>query len=168
MIAERLMNAFKQPELAVPVYLAALLHDVGKPIVGEFLLAAERQTTGIRGRKWMTDEVWLRTIGSTFRLVSVAVAKAWHLPVSSVLAIERADEYQADSGRSSGSVLRFALSLAAHQGYYLRRSDIESLDADMAAGRKHLDLDEKTEAKLLGGLKAAVQMTAGIRGQLVA
>jgi HD-like signal output (HDOD) protein len=164
MIAERLMNTFGQPDLAAPVYMAGLLHDIGKPIVGEFLLAAERQTTGMRGRKWMTDEVWLRTIQATFRPVSVEVAKSWHMPVNSLLAIERAGAYQKDSGRSGGSVLRFANSLAAREGYYLRRSDLEGLDADLVAGRAHLHVDEKTEAKVLNGLKNAVTLSAGIRG----
>ncbi len=164
LVAEKIMQQLGQPELAGPVYLAALVHDVGKPIVGNFLLGVERQTTGARGARWMSDEVWLRATGSSFRKVSVEVAKAWHLPPSSVTAIERAEDYQPDAGRQAGAVLRYALALAAREGYYLRRPDLDEAAATITSGRQILGVDEKFEAKLVLGLKQTVAQVAGLRG----
>src|SRR5919205_414936 len=53
-------------------YLAGLLHDVGKPVVASILLEAERQTTELYNRPWITSEEWVSAITSTHRAVGIA------------------------------------------------------------------------------------------------
>jgi HD-like signal output (HDOD) protein len=162
--AERLAQELAQPDLRTPLYLAGILQDIGKPLVAAFLLQVERQTSGPRGPKWMTDDVWQRAIGATFRSVSEAVAKRWHLPAATLRAIGRSAEYEPEAGRAPGAILRFAAAIVDREGFYARRADLDDLETRLGEGRSHLGLDDKTERRATVALKERVLLLAGIRG----
>jgi len=164
MIAEKLCEAVELKEQALPLYLACVLHDIGKPVVGGFLLSVEEQTAGLRGRRWMTDELWLRVITATWRSVSIAVARAWHLPDSVVAILNSTGNKPMRDERATSVVLRLAMAYAARDGFYLRQADLYNNEQEIESGKSLLSLDDTKEHRALHQVKERVNLLAKIRG----
>ncbi|MDX2021479.1 MAG: protein kinase [Deltaproteobacteria bacterium] len=164
MIAERLCEVLELKEQALQLYLAAILHDIGKPVVGGFLLSVEEQTAGLRGRRWMTDELWLRVITATWRSVSVAVARAWHLPDSVIGILTNVGNKPMRDERATSVVLRLALAFSARDGFYLRQADLYNNAQEIEAAKSLLSLDNAKEQRALHQVRERVTLLAKIRG----
>jgi serine/threonine protein kinase len=163
-LAERLAVATGQPEQAQAAFLGGLVHDIGRPVVAGFLLAVERERAEQAGPEWIKQTVRQRVIDATFRATSVAVASRWMLPSRAGLAIERANESSRESKRSLGAVLGLAVTLARREGFFLRQSDRDDIDALVALGKSTLGIDESVDAKVTQGLRERVRALAPIRG----
>jgi serine/threonine-protein kinase len=146
-------------------YLAGLLHDAGKPLVGSLLIEIEQQLIRAGKRTLLGDAAWLSTIDATHRAVGGAVAKSWKLahPVSE--AIERCGAYDAAGGRSLGNILRFSSALARRLGLTVGPSLPAQAEQACTEGRALLLVDDAMLRHLSHGFKERVVALAAIRGQ---
>jgi len=60
-------------------YLAGLLHDIGKPVLGAMMLEIDRKL-GRATPGWIDVSAWTQIIEGSHRKVGVAVAAEWKLP----------------------------------------------------------------------------------------
>jgi putative nucleotidyltransferase with HDIG domain len=74
------------------VYLAGLLHDVGKPVVGALLLDTERQLLKKLGVPVMGESLWMKIVDECHTDVGIALAERWSLPASIAEVIGRAHD----------------------------------------------------------------------------
>lgn len=164
MVAEKIAEAIGLGDLATPLYLASVMHDIGKPVVGAFLISVEDQTAGLRGRRWMNDELWLRVITATWRTVGVSVTRAWHLPEVVVGILDSVGNKPLQDERAAGVVLRLALAFARREGFYLRQADLFNNAQEITAGKSLLNLDDRAEQRIMHQVRERVTLLAKIRG----
>jgi putative nucleotidyltransferase with HDIG domain len=98
------------------VYLAGLLHDVGKPLVGALLLDAERQLLRKLGVPVMGESLWMRIVDDCHAEVGVALAHRWQLPAA-VAAVVGQPHDPAGPPDAIASWLGYAHLLAESRGY---------------------------------------------------
>jgi putative nucleotidyltransferase with HDIG domain len=127
-------------------YLAGLLHDVGKPVVGAILLEAERVAVTKAG-PWHSRDTWLELVSVCHREVGFALARAWQLPDEVLFAIARSNSYSADATPSPVNLVCLANALVKRQGTYPRvveEAEFAPLIEEGAAlfGLSESDLDE--------------------------
>ena len=66
LLTQRLMQARGcNDAVAAEAFLAGLLHDTGKPVVGALLLDVERQMASTKGRRLISDDVMVTCIEAT-------------------------------------------------------------------------------------------------------
>jgi len=117
MVAQSLARRLRaDPDLS---YLAGLLHDVGKPVVGAILLEAERVAVKKHG-PWHSRDTWLELVSVCHREVGFALARAWQLPDEVLFAIARSDRYSADATPSPVNLVCLANALVKREGSYSR------------------------------------------------
>ena len=161
-LAERLKSRI-QPDLA---YLAGLLHDIGKPVVGGLLLEAERKLIEELDVPWMTETLWQKTVAESHRAVGAAVSAAWRLPREVGEAIQNCDAYDREAGpHSCANLVRFANTLAKREGIYVGTVSSEEIIAAILQGRAVLGVDESTEAALIATLRDRTAAVTGGRTQ---
>ena len=124
-------------------YLAGLLHDVGKPVVGAILLEAERVATS-QHRAWHTREGWLALVSTCHREVGFAVGRAWQLPDDVLFAIARADRYSLDGSPTPVNMVCLANALAKRAGIYPNSVDFDELDEVIGEGAELFGLSDET------------------------
>ena len=123
-------------------YLAGLLHDIGKPVVGTLLLEAEKALTKGGAVPWMNDKVWKKVVDESHRDVAVALAQKWKLPEDVVSAIENCKRYDSDRPRSIANVVRVANALAKRSGLYVGVVSDATLDQIITTGRLLLKMSQ--------------------------
>jgi putative nucleotidyltransferase with HDIG domain len=150
-VAQRIERA-PDPDLA---YLAGLLHDVGKPIVGTYLLDAERQLLDSLGKSWMAESVWLQVVESSHRVAGLSLARRWDMPAEIVALMEREERYYPAEGASCGNLVRYANALARVEGIDAGRIDVEEALETLLEGREVLGVDEGLEEELTRRLRSS-------------
>jgi len=120
-LAERLAEVRTAGVEPTEAYLGGLLMDAGRPIVAGLLLEVEKQLANVRGRRWLTEELWMTCVEATHAPAGAALARHWRVPEPVAAAIEAAGRPGARWGL--GELLRLAGALAAREGHYLRRPD---------------------------------------------
>jgi putative nucleotidyltransferase with HDIG domain len=123
-------------------YLAGLLHDIGKPVVGTLLLEAEKALTRGNNVAWMSDSVWKRVVDESHRDVAVALATKWKLPADVVNAIQDCKQYDNDVPRSTANVVRLANALAKRSGLYVGVVAEAAVDQIITTGRLLLKMSQ--------------------------
>jgi putative nucleotidyltransferase with HDIG domain len=123
-------------------YLAGLLHDIGKPVVGTLLLEAEKALTKGNAVAWMNDAVWKKVVDESHRDVAVALAKKWKLPDDVVSAIENCKRYDSDQPRSTANVVRVANALAKRSGLYVGAVSDATQEQIITTGRLLLKMSQ--------------------------
>jgi HD-like signal output (HDOD) protein len=146
-------------------YLAGILHDIGKPIVGALLLDIEQQLLRAGNRTLLSDAAWLATIERCHHAVGAALALRWKLAHPVAEAIEQSRAYQPQAGRSLGNIVRFTSALASRLGLAVGPTNSDHVDAVCAEGRGILKLDDRLERNLSHGLKERAVALSAIRGQ---
>jgi putative nucleotidyltransferase with HDIG domain len=127
-------------------YLAGLLHDVGKPIVGAILLEAERVAASKRNA-WHSRDAWLELVSSCHREVGFALARAWQLPDEVLCTIARSDRYSLDAAPSTVNLVCFANALVKRAGIYTRPVADAEIAGVIAEGAQMFRLSEADVAK---------------------
>src|ERR1043165_9236097 len=97
-------------------YLAGLLHDIGKPVLGAMILEIDRKL-GRSTPGWIDLAGWTQIIETSHRKVGVAVATEWRLPDAITAAIRDCSDYDGADRASVGNVVRLANALAKREGY---------------------------------------------------
>lgn len=128
-------------------YMAGLLHDVGKPVVGGFLLELERQ--GISGG--IDDEIWREVVVSAHPAIGKMISERWSLPEGIRETIGQA-AYGSRGRHRVGNVVRFANALVERAGFDMQPVRFEAAIEVIRQGRTLLDVDEETEKSALAML----------------
>jgi putative nucleotidyltransferase with HDIG domain len=134
-LAKRLKT---DPDLS---YLAGLLHDVGKPVVGAILLEAERVAAN-KKHDWHSRDAWLALVSSCHREIGFAMARAWQLPDEVLFAIARSDRYSMDGTVSTVNVVCLANALVKRAGIYTRPVEEAEVAGVIAEGAEIFGLSE--------------------------
>lgn len=139
-------------------YLAGLLHDLGKPILGSILLEAERLLAMSRPRGgWILAESWLQTVSEVHRPVGVALAERWGLPDQVVAAIRDCGDYDPSDRLCVANFVRFANAVSKDKGLFVGPCDIDDARALIMVGRSVLGVDDAILSRLLDDLGNRVQ-----------
>ena len=138
-------------------YLAGLLHDVGKPVVGSFLLEAEKLLAPGRGSGWLDSDEWLRTVQETHRPIGVALAEKWAMPADITRCIRDCTDYDPTNRLSIVNVVRFANAIAKKEQIYIGAFAADDVDALVMIGRSLLGLGEEVIVKITHNLKERVK-----------
>jgi serine/threonine-protein kinase len=155
----RKLNA--DPELS---YLAGLLHDVGKPVVGAILLEAERVAT-TKQNAWHSREGWLELVSNCHREVGFAMARAWQLPDDVLFGIARSDRYSLDGTPTPVNLVCLANALAKRAGMNTRPVKPEEIDPVISEGMELFDLSEEDLAGIIEQVLPGEQQASTIRPQ---
>jgi putative nucleotidyltransferase with HDIG domain len=159
-IAQLLARRLKaDPDLS---YLAGLLHDVGKPVVGAILLEAERVTSNNK-KAWHSREAWLDLVSNCHREIGFAMARAWQLPDDVLFAIARSDRYSIDGAPTPVNLVCLANALAKRAGLYTRKVPAEQVDEMIRQGAELFDLNDADIAQLVEQVEPAQNQNATAR-----
>jgi HD-like signal output (HDOD) protein len=146
-------------------YMAGVLHNIGKPLVGAVLIEIEQQMVRAGERQPIADPVWLATVEASHRPFGAALVRKWRLAHPIAEAIESSGEYDEGKPRALCNVVRFAVALAQRLGLTIGSSNPTHAEQACTRGRGLLDIDDR-EMRVLGhGLKERAIVLAGIRGQ---
>jgi len=137
---------------AEAAYLAGLLHDIGRPVVAEMLLDAERRLLGKRVDHWIMPSKWLGIIVRCERTVGLAVTRAWTLPDSVIDAVGMCDQYDRSRPFRLANVVRLANALAEVTGHDLTVQPNQETETRIQEGREMLGLDLDTVVGVMAAL----------------
>ena len=153
LLTQKLMQARGCDDaIATEAFLAGLVHDAGKPVVGALLLDVERQMASTKGRRLLSDDVMVTCIEVTSAPAGARVACALQLSDAAAQAIERAGD-KALPGWSLSHAIRLANALASLDGFHLRRDDIGQAPAVVEEIRRAAAIDEATLTQVVAGLR---------------
>jgi putative nucleotidyltransferase with HDIG domain len=136
-------------------YLAGLLHDVGKPIVGAMLLEAEKLLGGADG--WLSDEAWLENVNDSHRSVGVAVSERWELPDEVSEAIVAVESYDGADPHCIANIVGFANALAKSIGFVTGTVDQAAVERVFEEGCALLRVDSDTITEITANLSERVR-----------
>jgi HD-like signal output (HDOD) protein len=154
----------RDPDLSLS-YVAGLLHNLGKPLVGALLIDIEQQMLRAGDRQPMGDPIWLAAVEATHRHVGAAVIRKWRLAPAIAEAIEASGAYDLARPRALSNVVRFSLALAQRLGLTIGTSNPTHAEEACTRGRELLEIDERMMRVLAHGLKERAVVLSGIRGQ---
>jgi putative nucleotidyltransferase with HDIG domain len=130
-------------------YLAGLLHDIGKSILGGLLLEVEREL----GESLSDASLALAVIQHSHRRVGVALATRWDLPAEVVAAIRDCGDYDSAERASIANFVRLANAFVKREGIYEDAVDPAEAQALLLVGRSLLGLDEDAVASACADLR---------------
>jgi putative nucleotidyltransferase with HDIG domain len=165
LIAGNLCELLSRDSDATYAYLAGLLHNIGKPVVGALLIEIEQQMMRAGERQPIAEAVWIATIEASHRQFGAAIVRKWHLAHPVAEAIESSGEFDVARPRAVGNVVRFAVALAQRLGLTIGPSNPTHAEEACAQGRGLLEIDDKAMRVLSHGLKERAIVLSGIRGQ---
>jgi putative nucleotidyltransferase with HDIG domain len=122
-------------------YLAGLLHDIGKPLVGSILVKAEHRLVGTKTEIWL-EPLALDMVQELHRTVGVALAQAWRLPETVIGVVANGSSYDKASPRSIVNCVRLVNALAKEVGVYIGRVDARGVADTVRAGQELLGVSD--------------------------
>jgi len=150
-LAERLPGS--RPIDPAGAYLAGLLHDVGKPVVGALLLEAEKMISDKQSDSpWISHNVWKRVVNGSHRRVGTALARRWKLPPEISRAIDESSAYDPAVPASFANLVCLANAFAKQEGLYAGDIDLGQVDDLVTQGKRLLGLSDQALADLRVGL----------------
>jgi putative nucleotidyltransferase with HDIG domain len=159
LIAKEIAGQLDGPGDAAPdtVYLAGLLHDVGKPVVAALLLEAEKLMSVHKASvPWISHAVWRQVVDRSHRNVGVALARRWNLPPAIGNAIEKCGAYARDDPHAPSNIVCLANAFAKVHGLYAGDFDADQVNALLVEGKNLLDMPDEALALLCAGLYGRV------------
>jgi len=165
LIAGNLCELLARESDATYAYLAGVLHNLGKPVVGALLIEIEQQMMRAGERQPIAEAVWIATIEASHRQFGAAIVRKWRLAHPVAEAIESSGEFDVARPRALGNVVRFAVALAQRLGLTIGPSNPTHAEEACARGRGLLEIDDKGMRVLSHGLKERAIVLSGIRGQ---
>lgn len=138
-------------------YLSGLMHDVGKPVVGAFLLEAEHQITELRNKPWIGSAEWGLVVKRTHRKVGMALAEKWHLPPVVSQSIRDCSEFDPSDRSSVTNAVCMANALSKEAGVAEAGADVADAKTLVMIGRSMLGLDDTVLKRLSTGLRQRIE-----------
>ncbi len=139
------------------VYLAGLLHDVGKPVVAALLLEAEKLMAVHRSSMpWISHAVWRQVVDRAHRNIGVALARRWALPPAIGDAIDKCVGYDAGLPHAPSNIVCLANAFAKVQGLYAGDFDADQVNRLLVQGKDLLEMPDEALALLCTGLYGRV------------
>jgi len=132
-------------------YLAGLLHDIGKPVLGAMMLEVDRKL-GRATPGWIDATGWTQVIETAHRKIGVAVATEWKLPDAITAAIRDCSDYDGSDRTSIGNVVRLANALAKREGYTTGPIDTADIEAMIMVGMSMLGGDNSVVDRLVNNI----------------
>jgi len=132
-------------------YLAGLLHDIGKPVLGAMILEIDRKL-GRSTPGWIDLAGWTQIIETSHRKVGVAVATEWRLPDAITAAIRDCSDYDGADRASVGNVVRLSNALAKREGYTTGPTDAADIEAMIMVGMSMLGGDTSVVDRLVNNI----------------
>jgi putative nucleotidyltransferase with HDIG domain len=134
-------------------YLAGLLHDIGKPVLGALMLEIDRKL-GRATPGWIDLAGWTHIIETSHRKVGVAVATEWKLPDAIATAIRDCSDYDGADRTSIGNIVRLANALAKREGYTTGPIDTADVEAMIMVGMSMLGGDNSVVDRLVNNVRS--------------
>jgi putative nucleotidyltransferase with HDIG domain len=134
-------------------YLAGLLHDIGKPVLGAMMLEVDRKL-GRATPGWIDVNGWTQIIETSHRKVGMAVANEWKLPDSIASAIRDCSDYDGADRTSVGNIVRLANALAKREGYTTGPIDAADVEAMIMVGMSMLGGDTSVVDRLVNNVRS--------------
>ena len=159
LIAKEIAGQLEGPGDTVPdtVYLAGLLHDVGKPVVAALLLEAEKLMSVHKSAvPWISHSVWRQVVDRSHRAVGVALARRWNLPPAIGSTIEKCESYDLAVPHAPSNIVCLANAFAKVHGLYAGDFDADQVNALLVEGKRLLDMPDEALALLCAGLYGRV------------
>lgn len=123
-------------------YIAGLLHDVGKPIVGGVLLEVEKHLAQ-QDRKFMNHDMWVRVVAEGHRAVGKAAIATWELPEAIIEAIEFCSGYDFDAPKGLSNYVCLANAIAKRERPYSGLTTPEQIEDIISQGCELFEVAEK-------------------------
>jgi putative nucleotidyltransferase with HDIG domain len=136
-------------------YLAGLLHDIGKPVLGAMILEIDRKL-GRATPGWIDLNGWTHIIEGSHRKVGIAVATEWKLPDAIASAIRDCSDYDGSDRTSVGNVVRLANALAKREGYNTGPIDAADVEAMIMVGMSMLGGDTSVVDRLVNNIRSRI------------
>ena len=165
LIAGNLCEMLAREAEVTYAYLAGLLHNIGKPVVGALLIEIEQQMMRAGERQPIAEAVWIATIEASHRQFGAAIVRKWHLAHPVAEAIETSGEFDSTRPRALRNIVRFSIALAQRLGLTIGPSNPTHAEEACAQGRSLLGIDDKAMRVLSHGLKERAMVMSGIHGQ---
>jgi putative nucleotidyltransferase with HDIG domain len=159
LIAKEIAGQLDSPGGTHPdtLYLAGLLHDVGKPVVAALLLEAEKLMSVHKSSvPWISHAVWRQVVDRSHRNVGVALARRWNLPPAIGDAIEKCGIYDLAVPHAPSNIVCLANAFAKVHGLYAGDFDADQVNALLVEGKNLLDMPDEALALLCVGLYGRV------------
>ena len=159
LIAKEIAGQLDGPSRTDPdtVYLAGLLHDVGKPVVAALLLEAEKLMSVHKSAvPWIGHAVWRQVVDGSHRNVGVALARRWNLPPAIGNAIERCGAYDLAHPYAPSNIVCLANAFAKVHGLYAGDFDADRVNTLLVEGKRLLGMPDEALALLCAGLYGRV------------
>lgn len=134
-------------------YLAGLLHDIGKPVLGAMILEVDRKL-GRATPGWIDVNQWTQIVETSHRKVGVAVAVEWKLPETITAAIRDCSDYDGADRTSVANVVRLANALAKREGYTTGPIDAADIEAMIMVGMSMLGGDTSVVERLVTNIRS--------------
>ncbi len=159
LIAKEIAGQLEGPGRTDPdtVYLAGLLHDIGKPVVAALLLEAEKLMSVHKSSvPWINHAVWRQVVAGSHRNVGVALARRWNLPPAIGDAIEKCETYISATPYAPSNIVCLANAFAKVHGLYAGDFDADQVNVLLIEGKNLLDMPDEALALLCAGLYGRV------------
>ncbi len=141
-------------------YLAGLLHDIGKPVLGAMMLEIDRKL-GRSTPGWIDVNAWTAIVEGSHRKVGVAVATEWKLPESITEAIRDCNDYDSTNRTSVGNIVRLANALAKREGYTTGPIDAADIEAMIMVGMSMIGGDTSVVDRLVNSIGSRLPGAGG-------
>jgi DNA-binding response OmpR family regulator/HD-like signal output (HDOD) protein len=142
------------------IYLAGLLHDVGKVVIAGYLLEIERTIVGVRRAQWLDATAWLAIVREGHRPIGVALAESWAFPPAVVAAVRDCTEFDVGNRTAPGNYVCFANAVAKSIGLYESETDDLENSATIMLGKNVLGVSDEMFVTLTQDLHARITALA--------
>jgi HD-like signal output (HDOD) protein/tRNA A-37 threonylcarbamoyl transferase component Bud32 len=156
-VAERLARLQGLEARIADVQLAALLKDIGVPLVAAMTFEIEWELSGKRGQQ-TTPEIWWPIVRVHHRKAAELLVSHWNLPDELSRGVREAGRFDPAAGWSLGNVACLAGALADRDGFYLRRESLGDDEGVIDGGTRVLGLGELKIRRATERLKEAVRL----------
>ena len=156
-VAERLARQRSLGEESFTAALAALMRDLGVPLVAALVFQLEFELGGHRAVRSLRPEMWMPIVRAHQRKASVLLVRHWGL--SDDLARTLADAGQLLPPKlTMANLACVSGALADREGFYLRHEFLADAEAMADAGPRALAISELQVRRAVNRLKEAVRL----------